>query len=487
MGLPMGISLTNGALSLFHDAVRMERLVVVGLKMAELGNQNLREDVLGVSLAAKKLFRSMGIDHTSIDINGKDGALPIDLSVPIGRQELVESFDMVTNFGTIEHVTRQYQGWLNVHSLAKVGGLFLHILPETGTWPGYCEYRYGEDFFPALAACCDYEILKLSRCGVEGDRRCFAAMMRKKGSAFPSEAEFFSKVRIDGQTTPVSGPLTARRLAGMSRALLDDLYASRGAGSIPQGDSRGTGIPLAGSFLTRPLARAGGLLWQGKVFNPATSTLINKVLGIRLFVARVYVGESWFDGKPAIIVDYQGTSWLCGPIRDEIREVSPGLYLGMAYLRTAGRKRLLHFVLDLTPGESPPRFSRRVLGILSSILVIAGTLGLLFPAHMTFTTAAAPFHQFHIVSGLLGGVIALFGRNGHTRAFHLAFGLASLYQAVASYTGLFPATYFRCTRADDVVHMVLGVALIALAGLGGGVLKRRQAKLRRRQADKNGI
>ena len=482
MGFPMGISLANGALSLFHDAVRTDRLVVVGLKMAELGNQSLREDVLGTPLVAKKLFKAMGIEHTSIDINGKDGALPIDLSVPISDPQLLENFDLVTNFGTVEHVSPQYKAWLNVHRLAKVGGLFLHILPEIGSWPGYCPYRYGEDFFPALAACCGYDLLKTHRCGNESDKKCFAALLRKKSSDFPPEADFLSKVAIDGRPSPMGGLLTARQLLGMTRAQLDELYGSHGAGSIPEGDSRGTGIALAGSFLTRPIARVGNFLWQGKVFDPATSTLINKVLGLRLFVAKVYSGESWFDGKPAIIVDYQGTSWLCGPIRDEIREMCPGLYLGMAYVRSKGRKRLVHFILDLTPRESPPRFTRRVLGVLSVVMILSGILGLAFPDQMNFTSTAVPYHVFHIVGGVLGGLTAMFGRNGHTRAFNFLWGLIDLYQAIASYAGLFPATYFLWKRSDDVIHVVLGLALMAVGILGGGVLKRRQAKLRRRQA-----
>ncbi|MEK7467649.1 MAG: hypothetical protein AAB074_09575 [Planctomycetota bacterium] len=478
----MGISMANGALPLFHDAVRADRLVVVGLKMAELGNQGLREDVLGFPLVAKRLFTAMGIEHTSIDINGKDGALPIDLGIPISQPELLGAFDLLTNFGTVEHVNRQYQAWLNIHRLVKVGGLFLHILPETGSWPGYCEYRYGADFFPALAACCGYEIVKSHRCGIEADRKCFAAVLRKKGSEFPNEAEFLARVPIDASAASKGGPLTVRRLLEMSRADLDELYASRGAGSIPQGDSRGTGIPMAGSFLTAPISRLGNFLWQGKVFDPATSTLVNKVLGIRLFVARVYPGESWFDGKPAIIVDYQGTSWLCGPIRDEIRELAPGLYLGMAYLRSAGRKRLLHFALDLTPAETPPRFTRRVTGVLSALLILSGILGLALPHPMRFTSTAPPFLIFHIAAGLLGSLIAVFGRNGHTRAFNFLFGLACLYQAVASFAVLFPAKEFLWKRFDDVLHLALGLALVAVGLLGGGVLKRRMKEMKRRRS-----
>jgi len=45
----------------------------------------------------------------------------------------------------------------------------------------------------------------------------------------------------------------------------------------------------------------------------------------------VYRDESWFDGKEAIILDYSKTSLVAHWIRDEIREVAPGLYLGIVY------------------------------------------------------------------------------------------------------------------------------------------------------------
>lgn len=194
----MGISWANGVLALVHDVVRSERLVVAGLRMAELGNQKMRSDVLGHSIAAKKFFTAMGIDHTSIDINGKDGALPIDLREPITRKDLLGTFDLVTNFGTIEHVSRQYPAWKNVHELAKSGGLFLHLVPEAGSWPGHCEFRYDERFFPALAKLCAYDVLRHYRHEIDPAHRFVAAVLRKTASAFPLETEFLAQVPIEG-------------------------------------------------------------------------------------------------------------------------------------------------------------------------------------------------------------------------------------------------------------------------------------------------
>ena len=40
------------------------------------------------------------------------------------------------------------------------------------------------------------------------------------------------------------------------------------------------------------------------------------------------IAPSVRDGRPAIILDYTGTSLLYRNARDEIREISPGLFLG---------------------------------------------------------------------------------------------------------------------------------------------------------------
>ena len=64
---------------------------------------------------------------------------------------------------------------------------------------------------------------------------------------------------------------------------------------------------------------------------------------IPLFEAKVYEGDSWFADGRAIILDYSKSSFLVRPIRDEIRQVAEGLYLGQVFL---GKKRVLLFMLE---------------------------------------------------------------------------------------------------------------------------------------------
>jgi hypothetical protein len=132
---------------------------------------------------------------------------------------------------------------------------------------------------------------------------------------------------------------------------LDALFAESEAGAIPVGDTHGTAIIGPGTALGGPLAAiARSLVWQGKVFDPARGELRNKLspVGFKGVVAKVYTDASWLDGKEAIVLDYSKTSTIARAIRDEIRSVGDGTYLGLVFW---GRKRLIHFALETTNGR----------------------------------------------------------------------------------------------------------------------------------------
>jgi len=141
---------------------------------------------------------------------------------------------------------------------------------------------------------------------------------------------------------------TASALLQMSQDELDTLFRDSPPGAFPAGDTAGTAIVAPGSSVAGLKARlVRWLAWRGKVFDPGRGTLVNKItpLNIGAITAKVYLAQSWFDGKDAIILDYSRTSFLARRVRDEIREVAPGLYLGQVYW---GRRRLINFALTVT-------------------------------------------------------------------------------------------------------------------------------------------
>jgi hypothetical protein len=134
-------------------------------------------------------------------------------------------------------------------------------------------------------------------------------------------------------------------LLSMAPAQLDDLYRHSPAGAIPNGVGEGVAILLPGTPLARSAAKIVRLLfWQGKVFDAPRGELRNRITIFRVLAvrARAYTGMSLLDGNESIILDYSRTSLLARWVRDEMREVAPGLYLGLAYVFNI---RLIAFAL----------------------------------------------------------------------------------------------------------------------------------------------
>ena len=128
-----------------------------GREMLELGNQQNR---FGDRCAGKNFFRTLCFNHTMVDINGEDGSINKDLREPEQWTEWKERFDVVTNFGTTEHVEpndKQWEAWKIIHDVTKPGGLMCHAIPmDTPKWAGHCSVYYSEGFFTSLAQACGY-------------------------------------------------------------------------------------------------------------------------------------------------------------------------------------------------------------------------------------------------------------------------------------------------------------------------------------------
>ena len=141
--------------------------------------------------------------------------------------------------------------------------------------------------------------------------------------------------------------LTQNDLLDLSGDELDELFRRSPAGEIPNGDADGK--VLVGSEdddVSDDVAwTARTLAWKGKVFDSEKGELKNKILpfGLKAVRAKVYKEASWFDGQETIVLDYSKTSFLARKVRDEIREVAPGLFLGLVYWK---KDKVLHFSLD---------------------------------------------------------------------------------------------------------------------------------------------
>ena len=136
------------------------------------------------------------------------------------------------------------------------------------------------------------------------------------------------------------------QLLAMSQAQLDDLFRASASGDIPDGQAKGTAIIAPGTKYTESIAEIiNHFGWQGKIFDAQKGVLKNRILafGFEAIVAKVYKGPSWLDGKECIVLDYSETSLLAHWIRDEIRLIGPGFYLGKVYW---SKSRLIDFCLQ---------------------------------------------------------------------------------------------------------------------------------------------
>lgn len=140
-------------------------------------------------------------------------------------------------------------------------------------------------------------------------------------------------------------PQTMDELVRMSQADLTALYLAAPPSPAPSGFVPGRAIKNPGSRRAAFNARATRLIWQGKIFRD-DGTMVNRFFGAgRAIPADVYVGESLLDGRPSLILDYsKSRAW--PTVRDEVREVSPGLYLGIMYKGGAMMNPPMFFALD---------------------------------------------------------------------------------------------------------------------------------------------
>lgn len=184
----------------------------------ELGAQSLYLSASNKPPFASNLYKSLGIQYTSIDLAGDNGAIQKDLAHPL---EGMEKYDLVTNFGSSEHVVQMagykttsfhnghinsiyptkvtdaiaglYNCHLNMHNLLSVGGIMINVNPKTGNWPGHGYHWYTTKFYFQLIEKSEYELLEIGEnaaCGNSISGWNIYCVLKKTSEKFPSFEEF---------------------------------------------------------------------------------------------------------------------------------------------------------------------------------------------------------------------------------------------------------------------------------------------------------
>jgi SAM-dependent methyltransferase len=106
-----------------------------------------------------ELLTACGFEYQSLDLINAYNTVLFDLNIHEVPEALRGRFDLVTNFGTTEHLINQALAMQTMHDLAKPGGIIYHDLPMSGYLThGY--FSYTPLFFQDLAAANDYKVVQ---------------------------------------------------------------------------------------------------------------------------------------------------------------------------------------------------------------------------------------------------------------------------------------------------------------------------------------
>ncbi|HWB48005.1 MAG TPA: hypothetical protein VG651_02770 [Stellaceae bacterium] len=131
--------------------------------MLASGLEHLAED----APPARVFWTWLGFDYASIDIDGSPGSIPLDLNYDAAPAGHRARYDLVTNFGTTEHVANQLNAFAVIHDLTRHGGVIIHELPVHGSFNhGLINYNF--KFFWLLARSNHYRFID-SVLSMDGD------------------------------------------------------------------------------------------------------------------------------------------------------------------------------------------------------------------------------------------------------------------------------------------------------------------------------
>lgn len=161
------------------------------MKIIELGDQLMDIGQETQFMRSDEYYRRNGLKIKSVDIHGKNRALPIDLSLE--SEERFEA-DLLTDFGTVEHVKGLYKALLNCHNWTKTGGTMIHANPKTKTYPGHGVSFFTMEFWEKLALSNGYHLVEVSEkapySDENPDKEVIAVLVKLTDAPFIIEAEF---------------------------------------------------------------------------------------------------------------------------------------------------------------------------------------------------------------------------------------------------------------------------------------------------------
>jgi Methyltransferase domain len=127
---------------------------IFGQAKVDLGSPS-GADFAASAPSSRPFWASIGFEYATIDLDGRHGAIGLDLNTDQVPDKLRQQFDLVINTGTTEHVANQAQAFRIIHDLTRIGGVMFHEVPA-GSW-NHGLFNYTPKFFLLLHKQNDYE------------------------------------------------------------------------------------------------------------------------------------------------------------------------------------------------------------------------------------------------------------------------------------------------------------------------------------------
>ena len=110
--------------------------------------------------SAKPFYDALGLtEYSCIDLNEDHGAIGHDLNKPFLDKSKFNKFDVVTDFGSCEHVFNIAEAYKTMHKLLKPEGYFI-VTQAVLKGNGY--FLFDNSFFAGFAAANNYKIISSS-------------------------------------------------------------------------------------------------------------------------------------------------------------------------------------------------------------------------------------------------------------------------------------------------------------------------------------
>jgi hypothetical protein len=107
---------------------------------------------------------------------------------------------------------------------------------------------------------------------------------------------------------------------------------------IPVGPTRGTVLDSDGKH-PRLKARLQGVVWKGKTFHGDGSMTNRWLGGVQAVSTGTRIEPSRLDGRPCLVMEYAPDAPVFGNVRDELRQIAPGVWLGRSLDTATGRPK----------------------------------------------------------------------------------------------------------------------------------------------------